>query len=247
MKKLVLTAAVLAAFAGSFAHAEDAKPEEKKPDNELTFNVALSSDYRFRGVSQSRRDPALSGGADYTNNPTGFYLGTWLSTIKWTKDAGGDGSVEIDVYGGKRGELVKDVSYDIGILTYYYPSNHLPTNANTTEIYGQLGYGPAYAKYSSTITNAFGTPDSKNSGYLDLGANLEIPAGLVLNLHVGRQVIKNNGFFSYNDYKVGVTKDFGIVTGAAAIIGTDAKGGAYAYNGRDNGKTTLVVSVSKTF
>ena len=78
MNKLVLVAAILAAFAGSIAHAEDAKPEEKKPDNELSFNAALSSDYRFRGISQSRFDPALSAGADYTHNPTGFYLGTWV-------------------------------------------------------------------------------------------------------------------------------------------------------------------------
>jgi uncharacterized protein (TIGR02001 family) len=110
MKKLVLAAAILAAFSGSFAHAEDAKPEEKKPDNEISYNAALSSDYRFRGISQSRLDPALSGGADYTNNPTGFYLGTWLSTIKWTKELGGDGHLEVDVYGGKRGEITKDIS-----------------------------------------------------------------------------------------------------------------------------------------
>src|SRR6478609_7785230 len=125
MKKTVLATCLLLAFAAQFAHAEDAKPEEKKPDNELSFNAALSSDYRFRGISQSRFDPALSGGADYTHNPTGFYLGTWLSTIKWIKDAGGNGNLEVDVYGGKRGEITKDVSYDVGVLTYYYPSNHL--------------------------------------------------------------------------------------------------------------------------
>ena len=210
--------------------------------------MALSSDYRFRGISQSRLKPALSGGADFVNNPTGLYVGTWLSTIKWIKDLGGDGNLEIDVYGGKRGELVPDVSYDIGVLTYYYPSNKLPTSANTTEIYGQLGYGPAYVKYSSTLTDAFGTPNSKNSGYLDIGANIDVPAGFTLNLHVGRQVIKNNSFYSYTDYKIGVTKDFGFLTGALAIIGTDAKSGAYPTpSGRDNGKTGLVASISKTF
>jgi uncharacterized protein (TIGR02001 family) len=249
VNKLILPAAVCAAFAANFATAQDVKAEEKKPDNELTFNAAVSSDYRFRGLSQSRLDPALSGGADYTHNPTGFYLGTWLSTIKWTKDLGGSGDVEIDVYGGKRGELVKNVSYDIGVLTYYYPSNHLhPQNANTTEVYGQLGYGPGYIKYSSTLTSAFGTPDSKNSGYLDIGANIDMSAGFVLNLHGGRQIIKNNSFYSYNDYKIGVTKDFGIVVGSLAFIGTDAKGGAYPTpSGKDNGKNSLVAAISKTF
>ncbi|NYS36082.1 hypothetical protein HZZ02_20640, partial [Streptococcus danieliae] len=45
------------------------------PDNVVSYNVALSSDYRYRGVSQSRLNPAVSGGADYTHNPTGLYVG----------------------------------------------------------------------------------------------------------------------------------------------------------------------------
>jgi uncharacterized protein (TIGR02001 family) len=248
MKKLVLAAAILAAFSASFAHSEDAKPEEKKPDNEISYNAALSSDYRFRGISQSRLDPALSGGADYTNNPTGFYLGTWLSTIKWTKELGGDGHLEVDVYGGKRGEITKDISYDVGVLTYYYPSNHLQPNANTTEIYGQIGYGVAYAKYSSTLTNAFGASDSKNSGYLDLGANIEVPMGVTVNLHAGHQTVKGHSDGNYTDYKIGATKDFGFATGAVAVIGTDANNnGFYIVNGKHLGKTTAVVSISKTF
>jgi uncharacterized protein (TIGR02001 family) len=77
-------------MSASLAHAEEATPAaEAKPDNEVTFNAAIVSDYRYRGVSQTRLKPAVQGGADYTNNPTGFYAGTPLSTIKWTKDAGG--------------------------------------------------------------------------------------------------------------------------------------------------------------
>lgn len=248
MKKLVLATAVFAAFAANFAYAEDAKPAEPTPDNVMAYNVALTSDYRFRGISQSRQDPALSAGADYTHNPTGLYLGTWLSTIKWTKDAGGDGHTEIDLYGGKRGEIVKDVSYDVGVLTYYYPSNHLKPNANTTEIYGQVGYGPAYIKYSSALTNTFGFANSKNSGYLDIGANIDVPAGFTVNMHIGHQTIKNTSAANYTDYKLGVTKDFGFLTGALAVIGTDAKDGVYVTpSGKNNGKTALVVSISKTF
>ncbi len=244
MKKLILAAAVAAAFVGTLAHAED-----KKPDNEFTFNAALTSDYRFRGVSQSRLQPALSAGADYTNNPTGFYLGTWASTIKWTKDAGGGGDFELDIYGGKRGEIVKDVSYDVGVLTYIYPSNGLmPTKAETTEIYGQIGYGPAYAKYSYGLTNIFAFTDSKRSGYLDLGANIDIAEGTQLNLHVGHQSVRNNPDFEYTDYKVGVTKDFGFASVSAAVIGTNNQN----YTGpapdlKNLGKTALVVAISKTF
>ena len=90
MKNLILSTAIFAAFAGGSARAEDSAPAAK-PDNETSFNAAVVSDYRYRGISQTRLKPALQSGFDYTNNPTGLYAGTWLSTIKWTRDAGGDG------------------------------------------------------------------------------------------------------------------------------------------------------------
>lgn len=243
MKKLILASAVFAAFSGSIAQAEEIKPE-----HEVSFNASIISDYRYRGISQTRLKPALQGGADYMHNPSGFYLGTWLSTIKWIKDAGGDANIEWDIYGGKRGEIMKNVTYDVGVLSYVYPSNALNPNANTTELYGQVGYGPAYVKYSHSVTNLFGFADSKNSGYLDLGANVDVATGLVLNLHVGHQRVKNNSAFSYTDWKVGLTKDFGVVTGAVALIGTNTDN--YMGPAPDNknlGKNGLVVSVAKTF
>jgi uncharacterized protein (TIGR02001 family) len=242
MRKIVLTTAFVAAFAGA-AHAE-----EKKPDNEFSFNAAVTSDYRYRGISQTRLKPALQGGADYIHNPTGFYAGTWLSTIKWIKDAGGDANIEWDVYAGKRGEIVKDVSYDVGVLGYVYPSNSLNPSANTTEVYGQVGYGPAYLKYSHSVTNLFGFANSKNSGYLDIGANVDVMEGLVLNLHAGHQRVKNNSAASYTDWKIGLTKDFGIFTGSIAAVGTNTS--SYvgpAPDAKDLGKKALVVAVSKTF
>ncbi|MBC3920780.1 hypothetical protein H8L32_25160 [Undibacterium sp. CY18W] len=247
MKKLIMAAAISSVFFTGIAAAEDAKP-----DNEVSFNAAVTSDYRYRGISQTRLQPALQGGADYTHNPSGFYAGAWASSIKWTKDAGGGGDVEIDLYAGKRGEISKDVSYDVGVLSYVYPSNGLAVSANTTEIYGQLSYGPAYAKYSHSVTNLFGFADSKNSGYLDLGANIDISnisSGLTLNLHAGHQQVKNTGAASYTDWKLGVSKDFGVLTASLAVIGTNASEVAYASpaNGKFLGKTAVVVAISKTF
>jgi uncharacterized protein (TIGR02001 family) len=140
--------------------------ETPAPEHQLGYNLALTSEYRYRGLSQTRFDPALQGGVDYTHGPSGLYVGTWLSTIKWTKDLGGDGDVEVDLYAGKRGELSGAITYDVGALYYWYPSNDLHPNANTFELYGQIGVGPAYLKYSHATTNLFGTPDSKRSGYL---------------------------------------------------------------------------------
>lgn len=250
MQKLTLAAAVMACFTSGLVNAEDIKP-----DHEVSFNATVTSDYRYRGISQARLKPALQGGVDYVNNSNGIYAGTWLSTIKWTRDAGGDGHIEWDIYGGKRGELVKDISYDVGALRYVYPSNNLNPSANTTEIYGQLGYGPAYIKYSHSVTNLFGFADSKGSGYWDLGANLDAGNGFIVNLHAGHQTVEgsvaglSNSRFSYTDWKIGVTRDFGFATGAVAIIGTNAEKASYASpgNGKFLGKNALVLSISKIF
>jgi uncharacterized protein (TIGR02001 family) len=243
--QLRLATAITLALA-TLGAASTVRAEAAKPDNEVSFNAAVTTDYRYRGISQSRLKPALQGGADYVNNPTGFYAGTWLSSIKWIKDAGGDGNIEWDIYGGKKGEIAPGISYDVGGLYYFYPSNALATSANTFELYGQVGYGPGYIKYSHSTTNLFGTSNSKNSGYLDVGANLEIGTGLLLNLHVGHQGVKNNGAFSYTDYKIGVTKDFGFCSVALAAIYADTK--AYVSpSGKNLAKTGAVLTVSKTF
>ena len=232
---------VLASSTLQFAHAQEAKP-----DNEISYNAAITTDYRYRGLSQTRLDPALQGGADFVNNPTGLYVGTWLSTIKWTKDLGGDGNIEWDIYGGKKGQFTELLSYDVGGLYYFYPSNELHPSANTFELYGQLGIGPAYVKYSHSTTNLFGTADSKGSGYLDIGANIEIATGLTLNLHAGHQKVAHNSQYSYDDFKVGVTKDFGFANISLAAI----KANTSSYlspSGRNLGKTGVVLSASKTF
>lgn len=239
MKKIILVSALSTVVACGLANAQD-----NQPDHDVSFNAAVVSDYRYRGISQTRLKPALQGGVDYTHNPSGFYVGAWGSTIKWTRDAGG-GNVEVDVYGGKRGELGNKFTYDVGVLTYVYPSNRLSPSANTTELYGQLGFGPAYVKYSHAVTNLFGVANSKNSGYLDVGANIDLANDFVLNLHAGRQHVRNVAGASYTDWKVGITKDFGIVTGSLAAIGANID--VFAPNGKNLARNGLVLTVSKTF
>jgi uncharacterized protein (TIGR02001 family) len=252
MKKLILASAVSAACVGGFAQAEEAAPA---PDHVVAFNAGATSDYRFRGISQSRRDPAVFAGVDYSNTPTGLYIGAWTSTIKWVKDAGGDANMEVDIYGGKRGEA-GGIAYDVGFIHYNYPGNKLSAvtvNANTTEAYAQLGYGVATVKYSYALTNFIGWGDNTDgSDYIDLSANPEIADGYVLNLHVGKQRVKNysNGLANYTDWKVGVTKDFGVVVAALAVVGTDADNSTSGYNfgGRGyTGNTKFVATVTKNF
>ncbi|MEA5097378.1 MAG: TorF family putative porin [Burkholderiaceae bacterium] len=259
MKKLILATAVTAALSSSIACAQTAPaaPEAKKPDNEVSFNLGVASEYRYRGISQSRMDPALQGGVDYTHNPTGLYAGAWASSIKWLKDAGtiggynGKGNVEVDLYGGKKGDIGGGFTYDVGGLYYWYPNNNYDTlakNANTFELYGKVGYGPAYLKYSHSLTNLFGYVDSKNSGYLDAGADFDLGKGYTLNLHAGHQWIQNNSAYNYTDYKLGVTKEFFGVSFNLAAIGTNADRALYVTpDGKFTGKKALVLTATKTF
>lgn len=251
MKKIVLTCAALIASAVGVAHAQTT------PVHDLSFNASVTTDYRYRGISQTNRRPALQGGVDYTHTPTGLYVGAWASTIKWIKDVGGDSNVEIDVYGGKTGELGGGFSYDVGGLYYYYPSNKFKTlgadNANTFEVYGKIGYGPAYVKYSHSLTSLFGAlgdngEKTRGSGYLDVGADLELGGGYILNLHVGHQTFAKTTGSNYTDWKVGVTKDFGFAEASLAVIGTDIKPAFFSADGRKNlTNNGLVLTLTKSF
>lgn len=236
---------VLAALAMSGAAFAQTKAPE--PDYTFSYNVGAVTDYRYRGISQSRLNPALQGGIDFAHK-SGFYLGTWASSIKWVKDGGGDAPAEIDLYGGYKASY-NDIAYDIGVLTYQYPGHKLPVSPNTTELYAAGTVGPATLKYSHSVTNLFGFSDSKNSGYLDLSANFDLGNSWSVTPHIGHQWVKHNSGFSYTDYSVTLGKDFGNgLSASAALVGTDASSGAYVSPaGKNLGKSGLVLGVKYSF
>jgi uncharacterized protein (TIGR02001 family) len=243
MKK-ILSLAALALAATSLA------PTVAMADDGISYNVGVVTDYRYRGISQSRLKPAVQGGVDYAKGA--FYVGTWASTIKWIKDGGGNSNFELDIYGGYKGEISKDLSYDVGFLRYQYLKNELATNANTNEIYGALTFGPATVKYSWATTNLFGFAASKNSGYLEASAGYEV-AGLTLTPHLGYQTVAKNGDYSYLDYSFTVGKE--VVKGltlSGAVVGADVKkiGGTAVYftpAGKDLGKAAVVLGAKYAF
>jgi uncharacterized protein (TIGR02001 family) len=243
---------VLAAVAVSGAALAQTKAPE--PDYTLSYNVGVVSDYRYRGISQSLLKPALQGGIDFAHK-SGFYLGAWGSTIKWIKDAGASrGSFELDLYGGYKGEVAKGLGFDVGYLRYQYLRNTLGdvpgfANANTDELYGALSYGMFTAKYSHSLSNLFGNPDSKGSGYLDLSANVDLGGGWSVVPHIGHQKIRHFSAGSYSDYSLTVAKDMGSgFTLTAAVVGTDAERSVYfTPSGKFTGRTGLVVGAKYSF
>lgn len=246
---------VALSLAGS-AFAQTAAPAPA-PESTLSYNIGATTDYRYRGISQTGKKPAINGGIDYAHS-SGFYLGTWASSITWLKDTTANpnttkGPIEIDVYGGYKGSLAEGVGYDLGGLYYWYAGNDLKktpglVSPNTFELYGALTFGIVTVKYSHATTNLFGTANSKNSGYLDLSANFDLGSGWSVVPHVGAQKIKNGN--SYSDYSVAVNKDIDGLVLSLAAVGTSGVGAPYLLPGsgtRDLAKSGLVFSIKKTF
>ena len=244
---LLATMAVSAgAFAQTAAPAANSGPKTE-PDYSFSFNVGAVTDYRYRGISQTRKKPALQGGVDFAHK-SGFYIGTWASTIKWIKDAGGSADVEIDIYGGYKFSY-GDFGFDVGVLTYNYPDHSLPISPDTQEAYIGGTWGPATLKYSHAFSNLFGFAGSKNSSYWDLSATFDLGSGWSLTPHLGYQKVKGAGNdpFSYTDYALTLGKDLGNgLSASAAVIGTDNDN----YRGPGNrnlGNGTLVLGIKYAF
>jgi len=260
MKKLPYLL-VLSGLISVPAFAEDAAPAAAAaptPDYTFTANAGIVSQYIYRGITQTARNPAIQGGFDFAHK-SGFYLGTWGSSISWVSDnfgafTGADGvnpqkasaGMEWDIYGGYKG-TAGPVGYDVGLLQYYYPgrySNLAPgvVKPNTTEIYGALSKDWLSFKLSYVVSKGlFGVDKADGSYYADLSANYPVTDTWTVNAHVGYQKYEgtassgfpsNSSLYSYTDYKLGVTKDLGTGWSAMAYYSdTNAKNDGYKIAG----------------
>jgi len=131
---------------------------------DVSFGGAISTDYNFRGVSQSNRDPSAGAYIEgQYNSPYGqWYLGLAGWSINWPSGYGfSDPSAEIDFYGGWRHEW-GPASVDIGAIYYYYPGELFNVDSDFLEVYWKGGY--AVNDKFSVGANLFYTPDLLNYG-----------------------------------------------------------------------------------
>lgn len=255
-KKTLIAGLITGAFA-SAAMAADAPT----PEHTLTGNVGVYSQYIFRGLTQTNKNPALQGGFDYAH-ASGLYAGTWMSNVSWLTDSSTgykSGSLEMDFYGGYKGSLGGDVGYDLGVLQYYYPGNFSSTSAvkaDTLEAYGALSWKWLSAKYSQSVTkNTFGVSNSNGTYYLDLAATVPVTDTVNVVAHYGMQKYNggtNNTNYSYNDWKVGATytlpKDYSVGFYYTNTDMTNTQKGSYKNTlGTYMGKEAYTLFVSKTF
>jgi len=223
----------------------------------VTANVGFTSDYLYRGITQTGGNPAIQGGIDYAH-ASGFYVGAWGSNVSWI--AASSASLELDTYFGFKNSIAEDLGYDVGFLRYNYPAVYAPgaPKADTNEIYGAVSWKWLTAKYSRSISNLFGFAGSSGSGYIDVSGSYKLEeAGVTLGAHYGKQTVSgtgNNGL-SYTDYKLSASRDFsGYVVGLAYSATNTRKGAGELWNiglddgsNLDLGRSTVVLSVAHSF
>jgi uncharacterized protein (TIGR02001 family) len=216
MKKTLIASALLASSTAVMA--------------EISGNVALTNDYRFRGISQTDGDAAIQGGFDYAHD-SGLYLGVWGSNVSFL----GGGSVELDYYGGYAGDLTDAIGFDVGAIYYDYPGDEASgVDLEFWEVYGGLSGDLGQVSLSGTISYTSDYfAETGDAVYYDLGAELPLPAGFTLAAHYGYQTIddgeappKGKGFFntnedSYSDWSVGVSKSYWGVDFNMSYVDTD--------------------------
>lgn len=218
---------------------------------EVTGNFSLTNDYRFRGVSQSQGSMAIQGGLDYTHS-SGFYLGNWNSSISSQVYLQGSG-VESDIYAGFT-KAVGPVTFDVGAIAYIYPNARTgsnPSRYDTEEIYLGAAVGPFTAKVSQSLSDYFGTANSKKTNYYQVGADVSVTKSVVLNAHYGRTDVQNNSTSDYDDYKVGATLTAAGFDWGVHYYGTTDTTTAFrtanTVNGERNYDKAVVVSLTKNF
>ena len=236
----IIIASSLSAFT-SIATAAEQSP--------FSANVALTTDYVFRGISQSAEDPAIQGGFDF-NHASGFYAGVWGSNVEFaetdTATVGRGAQMELDVYGGY-GWQAAGIDWDAGVIRYIYPGASGSRNYDFNEIYGSVGksFGTVKGTVGLNYSDDY-FAGSGNATYLYLDVEVPLPQDFALALHAGKQEIDNNAAFGtpdYTDYKVGISKEFGGFGFALDFIDTDL---SKSECGSNNCDSRVVFTVSKS-
>lgn len=238
-KRFLLLCSVFSAFlpATSFAGNDDATFPGK-----FSGSVALTSDYVFRGVSQTREDPAVQGGINYNydaGDGIGLYTGIWASNVDYNDDD--NASTEFDFLAGATYKL-KDWNFDIGGLYYAYPGADDNLNYDYWEAKFAAGYDLKIATVNAAVYYSpeyFG--DNGESYYYVLGGAVPLPCDLTLDGHVGRFEFENkNPMDSYTDWALGLAYNFKGLTLKVEYTDTNL-------NQSDLDDSRAVFTISKAF
>lgn len=188
------------------ATAKDAA--EPESSSGFSWNLELTSDYIFRGVSLTNENPALQGGLDFSW-PNGLYVGTWASNID---DSNGAPNFELDTYGGWNHDLSDKWNFDIQLIRYnYFGADQGYGSVAYNELIGKLQLNKMFTgllAYSNDYANT-----GESSWYYGLSGKFDVGNGFTLEPNIGYTTIDEvgGGSFRYSDWGLALSRSFGPV------------------------------------
>jgi uncharacterized protein (TIGR02001 family) len=234
-------------FAGGLLACASLASAEETP---FSANVALTTDYAFRGISQTAEDPALQGGFDFTHK-SGLYAGVWGSNLNFGEPVANDAHLETDLYAGYRWEMAK-LKWDVGVLHYAYPGAASEFDYDFTEVYVGAGFGPVTVKasYSDDFTGVV-AGDDEGAYYVEANASFDLPMDVALGLHVGKSGgdyfdVAGDALVDYVDYKVSLSKEVAGFGVSLAYIDTDLSGADKIESGAFANDERFVLTLSRS-
>lgn len=200
--------------------------------------VTFTTDYIFRGFTQTDGDPAVEGGFAWDSG-AGFYVGTWASNVNFND--GDEASIEIDLYGGYAGEI-DNFSYDVGVVYYWYPGAAAALNYEFWEAYGSVGYdfGPAAVSFGLAYTpdNFGGTDDGL---YYQSGISFPITDQFSIDANLNYYDVDVTFGEDYLDWNIGATLALEWFDADLRYFDTDISGCANVCD------TQVVFSITRSF
>ena len=255
--RLTMTIVLIGSFTfGGVVLAQEIEEKGLFDEENFSATLAFTSDYLFRGVSQTDSKPAIQGSFDYAH-PVGVYLGIWGSNVNSDISNGG---VELDFYVGYSRELFTNFNADVGLFYYYYPGGGSDPEPDFFEGVLKLDYtftelflSPKLGVHYAYSPDYFG--EDGNAHYIAGLLEFALPYKFVLSGEWGYQDVEgdkttgdNQGLngedgFDYRHWRIGVSKDLLGFTLDLSYHDTDEA----EFLGDDIADERLVFTASRSF
>jgi uncharacterized protein (TIGR02001 family) len=206
---------------------------------QFSSTVAAVSDYDFRGVSLSARDPALQASADYAFGDSGLSAGAWVSNVDF--GSGDDADVELDFYIDYERSLNDVFALYAGFSLYTYPGSD---DAETSpEAY--IGVGAGDFALLQWFTHDYSGLGQK-ALYTEANYTPALSESLALTVHAGYSYGDAFDDAELFDFAVGLDYSAGNFVIGAKLVATDASGDLKVRDDVFNNEPRFLVSISTT-